>query len=340
MKVSFRSTGEVDVNAFARQFGGGGHAKASGALIAGSLAEVRERVIAAAREFSRHPSRGQTAQGTIRMAPTLQQRIAQRARQGASSAHRAHVAESDAIRDLATTTTGKVRLTLLLAPGDDPALARVVRQALENVEGVTDVQIAVGDATASHAPPPPKPSRTRASGDGRSAGGAAARAGTDSRSRIPNLGRIIAVSSGKGGVGKSTVSVNLAVALAAQGARVATHGRRRLRAEHPAMMGVNEPPMVVNEKIMPLEAHGVKVMSLGFLIDRDQPAIWRGPIVMKIITQFLRDVRVGTARLLHRRHAAGHRRRAALARAGDAGPRRHHRHDAAGSRRWATRCAA
>ena len=59
------------------------------------------------------------------------------------------------------------------------------------------------------------------------------------------------------------------------------------------MMGVNAPPPVVNQKMIPLEAHGVKVISLGFLIDRDQPAIWRGPIVMKIVNQFLRDVAWG-----------------------------------------------
>src|SRR5665213_2849646 len=60
------------------------------------------------------------------------------------------------------------------------------------------------------------------------------------------------------------------------------------------MLGVNSPPPVVGQKIIPLEAHGVKVMSLGFLIDKDQPAIWRGPIVMKIIGQFLGDVDWGT----------------------------------------------
>jgi ATP-binding protein involved in chromosome partitioning len=60
------------------------------------------------------------------------------------------------------------------------------------------------------------------------------------------------------------------------------------------MLGVNAPPPVVDQKIIPLEAHGVKVISLGFLIDRDQPAIWRGPIVMKIIGQFLGDVAWGT----------------------------------------------
>jgi ATP-binding protein involved in chromosome partitioning len=61
----------------------------------------------------------------------------------------------------------------------------------------------------------------------------------------------------------------------------------------PRLMGVNEPPPVINEKIIPLTAHGVKVISLGFLIEREQPAIWRGPIIMKIITQFLRDVAWG-----------------------------------------------
>jgi ATP-binding protein involved in chromosome partitioning len=59
------------------------------------------------------------------------------------------------------------------------------------------------------------------------------------------------------------------------------------------MMGVNAPPDVHGDKIVPLEAHGVKIISIGFLIERDQPAIWRGPIVMKIITQFLRDVEWG-----------------------------------------------
>jgi ATP-binding protein involved in chromosome partitioning len=109
----------------------------------------------------------------------------------------------------------------------------------------------------------------------------------------PHLGRIIAVSSGKGGVGKSTVATNLAIALASTGARVGLMDADVYGPNVPRMMGVNAPPPVVNEKIIPLEAHGVKVISLGFLIERDQPAIWRGPIVMKIVTQFLRDVAWG-----------------------------------------------
>ena len=106
----------------------------------------------------------------------------------------------------------------------------------------------------------------------------------------PNLGRIVAISSGKGGVGKSTVASNLAVALANSGARVGLMDADIYGPNIPRMMGVDEPPRVINERIKPLEAYGVKIMSLGFLIERDQPAIWRGPIVMKIITQFLRDV--------------------------------------------------
>jgi ATP-binding protein involved in chromosome partitioning len=110
---------------------------------------------------------------------------------------------------------------------------------------------------------------------------------------MPGLGKIIAISSGKGGVGKSTVAVNIAVALAKKGKRVGLMDADIYGPNLPRMMGVNEPPSVINERIVPLEAHGVKVISVGLLIDREQPAIWRGPIVMKIIGQFLRDVAWG-----------------------------------------------
>ena len=106
----------------------------------------------------------------------------------------------------------------------------------------------------------------------------------------PNLGRVIAISSGKGGVGKSTVAANLAIALVQQGHRVGLMDADVYGPNIPRMFGVFDKPPVIGGRIQPLEAHGVKLMSLGFLVDRDAPAIWRGPIIMKIVQQFLRDV--------------------------------------------------
>lgn len=110
----------------------------------------------------------------------------------------------------------------------------------------------------------------------------------------PDLGQIIAVSSGKGGVGKSTVAVNLAVALAATGAKVGIMDADIYGPNVPRMLGLDGAPRVdAQDRIIPHEVYGVRVVSLGFLVPADQPAIWRGPIIMKVITQFLRDVAWG-----------------------------------------------
>ena len=211
----------------------------------------------------------------------------------------ANVVESEMVRDVGTTTAGKVRLTMLLAPTDPATLVRDVRQAIESVDGVTEVRVDVKDpaelerARGDRAAPPPAHAPARALPVMNAAPAAAPRPSAPTPVAYPSLGRIIAVSSGKGGVGKSTVATNLAVALAATGARVGIMDADVYGPNVPRMMGVNAPPPVVNQKMIPLQAHGVKVISLGFLIDRDQPAIWRGPIVMKIVTQFLRDVAWG-----------------------------------------------
>ncbi|MDQ2890607.1 MAG: Mrp/NBP35 family ATP-binding protein [Gemmatimonadota bacterium] len=111
---------------------------------------------------------------------------------------------------------------------------------------------------------------------------------------FPDLGTIIAVSSGKGGVGKSTVAVNLAVALAQSGARVGIMDADIYGPNVPRMLGLDGPPRLDNhDRMVPHEAFGVRVVSLGFLVAPDQPAIWRGPIIMKVINQFLRDVAWG-----------------------------------------------
>ena len=200
-----------------------------------------------------------------------------------------NVLEAEMVRDVATTLDGKVRLTLLLSPSDDATIVRDVRQVVQQVEGVTEVRVDVKDSAQPAAKT--KPRALPVMGQEPTSKRAAVPAPTPVT--YPNLGNIIAISSGKGGVGKSTVASNIAIALAKQGARVGLMDADIYGPNIPRMMGVNASPAVVNEKIIPLDAHGVKVMSLGFLIERDQPAIWRGPIIMKIITQFVRDVAWG-----------------------------------------------
>jgi ATP-binding protein involved in chromosome partitioning len=218
----------------------------------------------------------------------------------------ANVIDAEMIRDIATTTEGRVRLTLFLSPDDDATVVREVRQTLQQVPGVTDVRVDVKDASQAGNPVSKAHVTPAAASTAPRAGASRAlpvmgqetqsqRAAVPAPTPIayPNLGKIIAISSGKGGVGKSTVATNLAVALAQRGARVGLMDADIYGPNIPRMMGVNAPPPVENEKIIPLQAHGVKIMSLGFMIERDQPAIWRGPIIMKIITQFLRDVQWG-----------------------------------------------
>lgn len=114
------------------------------------------------------------------------------------------------------------------------------------------------------------------------------------RTPIPGVKNIIAVASGKGGVGKSTVSTNLAIALSQLGLRVGLMDSDIYGPSIHIMMGVTERPMVNEEqKILPLEKFGIKMMSMGFLVDSDAPLIWRGPLVMKAVEQFLRDVAWG-----------------------------------------------
>ena len=232
------------------------------------------------------------------MAQTLNERIEQALRRVRNPRTQTDVVAGEMVRDVATTTDGRVRLTLLLDPRDDATLVREVRQALEGTDGITDVRVDVKDPaqataarTAPAGPPPPAPKRVLPVMD--AAPAAAPRVPAPTPVAYPHLGRILAVSSGKGGVGKSTVATNIAVALARAGHRVGLMDADIYGPNIPRMMGINEPPPVRNERILPLEAHGVKLISIGFLIERDQPAIWRGPIVMKVITQFLRDVEWG-----------------------------------------------
>jgi ATP-binding protein involved in chromosome partitioning len=221
------------------------------------------------------------------MPTNFQERIARALSQIKNPRTGENVFDSQQVRDIGTTTDGRVRATLQLSPQDDPALAREVRRALEQVEGTVDVQLEVKSGAATMR------GGARALPVMDSAPSAPPRPAAPTPKHFPNLGKVVAISSGKGGVGKSTVAVNVAVALAQGGARVGLMDADIYGPNIPRMMGLSGAPPVIDEKIVPLEAHGVKVISLGMMIEPDQPAIWRGPIVMKIINQFLQDVAWG-----------------------------------------------
>ncbi|CAN5681789.1 iron-sulfur cluster carrier protein ApbC [soil metagenome] len=121
--------------------------------------------------------------------------------------------------------------------------------------------------------------RVRSSGTGRS-----------DAQPIKGVKNAIAIASGKGGVGKSTVAVNLATSLARAGASVGLLDADVYGPSIPLMMGTNDRPLMRDQRIVPLEAHGVRLMSIGFILDPEKALIWRGPLVAQLITQFLNDV--------------------------------------------------
>src|SRR6202051_4537018 len=117
--------------------------------------------------------------------------------------------------------------------------------------------------------------------------------GTPPKLPIAGVKNLIAVGSGKGGVGKTTVSVNLAVGLAALGHKTGLMDADVYGPNVPLMMGINQTPMALGDRIQPLQQYGVKLMSMGFLSPGDKPLVWRGPMLHNIIQQFLRNVEWG-----------------------------------------------
>lgn len=115
---------------------------------------------------------------------------------------------------------------------------------------------------------------------------------------VEGVKNLIAVGSGKGGVGKTTVSVNLAIALAAQGHKVGLMDADVYGPNVPLMMGTRANPHAIGEQIQPLESFGVKLMSMGFMSPGDKPLIWRGPMLHSVMQQFLRGVNWGELEFL------------------------------------------
>lgn len=161
-----------------------------------------------------------------------------------------------------------------------------VTDAVAAVPGIRDARVSSFTPEAA-APPKAEPAQPAAAPAG-PRGGAAKAAGQ--ATAIAGVGRVIAVASGKGGVGKSTVAVNLALALKHLGFRTALLDIDIYGPSIPTLLGVNERPNVKDRRIVPIEAQGLRLMSLGFLMEDDTPVIWRGPIVTGIIRQFLQDV--------------------------------------------------
>lgn len=122
---------------------------------------------------------------------------------------------------------------------------------------------------------------------------AAQQAVSQSSDLIPGVQHIVAVASGKGGVGKSTVAANLAVTLARMGYRVGLLDADIYGPSVPMMFGIAARPVVEDNRLIPFEKFGIKLMSLGFLLDTDTPVIWRGPMVMRALEQLLGDVEWG-----------------------------------------------
>ena len=213
---------------------------------------------------------------------------------------KADVLTSGRVRDLEVASDGVVRMVFQLAPEDPGSLVKDVRAALGAVEGVTKVKIDVKLPQAEGA------GASSRGGHGHAPHGSVGHQGlrpgsvpapTPQASLRDSMRHVVAVSSGKGGVGKSTVAANLAAALAAEGQTVGLLDADIYGPDIPLMFGTRERPRVTGErgaeKIVPLEAHGVRLMSLGFLLDEEQPAIMRGPLIAGILKQFLEQVEWG-----------------------------------------------
>ena len=176
------------------------------------------------------------------------------------------------VRDIEIATAG---ITVTLTPGsaNPDAVQQIVAEVHRRVSemtGVEQVEVAVQ-----------QPDRPRPREAGRQAD-------------IPGIRHIVAVASGKGGVGKSTVAVNLALALRGMGYRVGLLDADVYGPSVPVMLGLTERPRTgANERILPIEKFGIEIISLGLFIQDRTPVIWRGPMINKLLTQFLRDVEWG-----------------------------------------------
>jgi ATP-binding protein involved in chromosome partitioning len=177
---------------------------------------------------------------------------------------------------------GNVSVSLPMPPSPmRDSLAKDIRSAVSKVSGVSNVEVRF-DSPAPQAPP------QRPHAHGPQPGQAPARA------TLPGVKNLIAVASGKGGVGKTTVAVNLAIALQKMGSSVGLMDADVYGPNVPVMLGANEQPRMADQQtIVPVEAYGLKTISMGLLNPGDKPLVWRGPMLHSVMQQFLKNVRWG-----------------------------------------------
>jgi ATP-binding protein involved in chromosome partitioning len=173
---------------------------------------------------------------------------------------------------------GAVRVELSMSTHNPEAAGKVRRHVEEALAGLPDVG-SVEVTMDVNRPAGPEPGAPRAI--------------AQNPDLIPGVRHVVAVASGKGGVGKSTVAANLAVRLAQLGQRVGLLDADLYGPSVPMMFGIRDRPRIVGNRILPFEKYGIRLMSLGFILEVDTPVIWRGPMIMKGIEQMLGDVEWG-----------------------------------------------
>jgi len=191
-------------------------------------------------------------------------------------------------------TSGTVHVVVALPSEDWPAtetLTNLIEASIATQEGVKAVSVeftVMGEAEQAAV-------REQLIGDPSSSAGTQQTHGHAEGRAIPfaeagNSTRVLLIASGKGGVGKSSVTANLAIALAQRGLRTAIVDADVWGFSIPRMLGVERPPTVIDQMVVPVEANGVRCISMGFFAREDQPVIWRGPMLHKALEQFLTDV--------------------------------------------------
>ena len=184
----------------------------------------------------------------------------------------------------------RVMFSIQIDPSEAERFEAVRREAEGRVLAMPGVSSVFASLTYERGPDAPPPQQKRQSGPGPGTPAAPPRQGP----ALPGVRHIVAVASGKGGVGKSTTACNLALALHAQGLRVGVLDADIYGPSMPKLFGLNGKPRVIEGKVIePLQGYGLKVMSIGFLIEPESAMIWRGPMVQSAITQMLREVAWG-----------------------------------------------